>query len=507
MALYHLYQSVVRKTELDSVTLCVYLQVMWPWQPPTSSTHPHYPSSSLSYHHPHPSHISPDSLPTGLPPSQFQPVVGGQHYLYPNPPGEFPFSQHLSEHVPVDQWAESRQASVQPSDSLPFSSPLQPRPHLPSLHPSQQATPTNVQPQQLSPIPLTPSHPPPTHTVTQSPFSMDFILREQAPPTAEGVELTQQFPPTGGRPSQTDLSDPVVAPGYQSGMGEVMYQTPPQPHPLPHPHTPSPQLQQSIKPVNFNPSGHYGDQSKTPMSAFGGVAGSAEGVAQFSPTHNTPSFPDNLQPFQLHSNYRPPDSGEKVELGGGASEAPYSPPQLIPGTSQSGELQQSHDLHTTEDHSCPPPMDGEVPNSTENLPLLPFDGSPLAPTDHAKPDHSDTPTAVKPHPLTPPTPGTRGLQIDEKEGSDPGILPLQRSPSPPGDDLDIRPSAPRPPPLVRRGRGSSDEEDDVFLPPPAPLQPPLPDHTPSPPPISGRGNEEDEPDKTTTETVATTPSE
>ena len=532
---------------------------MWPWQQPTSSTHPHYASSSPAYHHPQaPQHLV---SPHTLPPSQFP---APQHYLYPpaNPAGEFPFSSHLSDQVPVDTWAESRQPSVQSdSISLPFSSTLQPRPevHLPTLHPSQQATPTNVQPPQPSPLPLTPSHPPPSHAVTQSPFSMDFILREHATPTPNGAELAPpvvQYQPTATGPTQTDLSDPVVAPGYQSGMGDVMYQTPPQPHPqMPHPHTPSPQLQSSlsqgyaeggrVKSVTFDPTSRYGDQSKRAITSFGSVTGTDESVAQFSPAHET-SFPDSIQPFQLHSNYHPPSSGEpgKIEMGGG-SEAPYSPPELIPehqgGGNQSDSLNQSHDICPPElakDHNGSSPIGGEEPNS-HLTPILPFNNSALigggsAEQNRTKIDQnvSKHSTTAMPRPPTPPTPGSRGLQIDVKEQDlqerepqpvPPSHLPLRRSVSPLTDDLDIRPSAPRPPPLVRRGRGghSSDEEDDVFLPaqspppalaptsPPAPSPPSPPPHTSPPPPpqppSANRDSEEEESEKM--ETMATTPSE
>ena len=523
--------------------------VMWPWQQPTSSTHPHYPSSSLTYHHPQaPQHIV---SPHTLPPSQF-PVA--QHYLYPpaNPAGDFPFSPHLSDQVPVDTWAESRQSSVQ-SDALalPFSSTLQPRGeiHLPTLHPSQQATPTNVQPPQLSPLPLTPSHPPPSHTVTQSPFSMDFILREHATPTPNGAELAPpiaQFQPTPTGPTTPDLGDPVVAAGYQAGIGEVMYQTPPQPHPqIPHPHTPSPQLQPSLpqgyspaesnqgkQTVPFDPTSHYGDQSKRSLPAFRGE----EGVAPFSPTPDTSL--DDIQPFQLHSNYCPPPSGEGGN-GGVGSEAPYSPPELIPehqGDNQSDCLNQSRDICPPEDHSGPLPMGGAEPNSHRNpmlayeSPLLGGGGGEPKPTKVNR-NMSEHSTTVRPHPLTPPTPGSQGLQIDMKESVEldremkssskpdvvpPSHLPLRRSVSP-GDELDIRPSAPRPPPLIRRGREghSSDEEDDVFLPAlaphPAPSPPPPHTHSlPQAPPYtvaSRESEDEDEEETEKMETVATTPSE
>ena len=528
--------------------------VMWPWQQPTSSAHPHYPSSSITYHHPQtPQHIV---SPHTLPPSQF-PVP--QHYLYPPPPpahpaGDFPFSAHLAEQVAVDTWAaESRASAAVQSDSLatlPFSSTLGPRPdvHLPpTLHPSQQATPTNVQPQQPSPLPLTPSHPPPSHTVTQSPFSMDFILREHATPTPNGAEIPPpvvQFTPTHTGPTTTDLSDPVVAVGYQSGMSEVMYVTPP-PHPqMPHPHTPSPQLVSSSlsqgysadsgrsKPVTFDPT------SRTLQTTFPGEEG---GVAPFSPTSADTSL-DNIQPFQLHSNYRPPPSaGEtrKMEIGGEGSEAPYSPPELIPehgggGADQSNRLNQSHDICPQPSEGGPPPMGGEEPNTIQT-PLLAYNDSPLlgggdGVTNRTKQDQNMSEQSVRPHPMTPPTPGSQGLQIDvepspelqrqKSEAVPPSHLPIRRSASP-GDDLDIRPSAPRPPPLLRRGREghSSDEEDDVFLPPPpaptspTPPPPPAPHTHSSPQPhphstLPSRESEadEDEEEGGKTETMATTPS-
>ena len=360
-----------------------------------------------------------------------------------------------------------------------------------------------------------------------------------APPIA-------QFQPTPTGPTTPDLGDPVVAAGYQAGIGEVMYQTPPQPHSqMSHPHTPSPQLQPSLpqgyppaesnrgkQTVPFDPTSHYGDQSKRSLPEFRGE----EGVAPFSPTPDTSL--DDIQPFQLHSNYRPPPSGEGGN-GGVGSEAPYSPPELIPehqGDNQSDCLNQSHDICPPEDHSGPLPMGGEEPNSHRNpmlayeSPLLGGGGGEPKPTKVNR-NMSEHSTTVRPHPLTPPTPGSQGLKIDMKESVEldremkssskpdavpPSHLPLRRSVSP-GDELDIRPSAPRPPPLIRRGREghSSDEEDDVFLPAlaphPAPSPPPPHTHSsPQAPPhtvASRESADEDEEETEKMETVATTPSE
>ena len=364
---------------------------MWPWQPQQSTSSAHYPSSPLTYHHPQAPHdiVSPHThtLPASVhtPPSHF-PSVGGPHYIYPptNPTGEFPFSSHIASPVPVDGWAEPRQSSVQ-SDSvtLPFSSPLQPRADVhitapiptlppPPIHPSQQTTSTNVhqQPQQPSPLPLTPSHPPQTHThtVTRSPFSMDFILREHAPSAPDGPELAQPVAqyPQGAGPAQADLRDPVT-PGYQSGLGDIMYQTPPQSHPPlpPHPHTPSPQLQQSIaqgyiegggvKQVTFDPGTHYGDQPKGGLFVpSAGETGERLSTGQIpsttSPVPEARPFSDNVQQFPLHSNYPAPVSRGtgKIDMESDGNEAPYSPPELIP---EHQEGDQSDSLNQSQDHS------------------------------------------------------------------------------------------------------------------------------------------------------------
>lgn len=490
----------------------------WPTQQPTSSAHNHYATSSLPYHRPQAHNIvspHPHPLPVN-PSSQFPP---GGHYIYPSsaPTGEFSSlpSPYIANQVPVDGWAEQRQTVQSESVPHPYSSPLQPRgdvhitsplPTLqpsPIVHPSQQATPTNVQPQpQPSPLPLPPSQ---THTVTRSPFSMDFILREHAPPPPEPTEIAQpvvQYP-QGARPTSGELHDPV-APGYQ--MSDVIYQTPPQSHPtLPHAHASSPQLQQTIgqsymegggvKQVTFDPGSHYGDQTKTGLPTFitSGETGERLSVGGF-PTTNSPlpearPFTENLQPFQLHSNYPQPTPGapEKMDIEPDGNEAPYSPPELIPEGDQSGGLNQSHD------HNGPPPRVGEdftgenqsFTASTYNSHQYRHSSSPGV-GGVTKPDHSQ-PNPTKVAQSTPDSPGSTGsggLQIDMTESptkscnpphnetqtvkpaTPPSNLPIRRSVSPPADEFDVRPSAPKPPPLIRRGHHcSSDEEDDVFFPP------------------------------------------
>lgn len=549
---------------------------MWPWptQQPTSSAHSHYPTSSLTYHHPQPNIVSPHAHPLSTsvhPPSQFP--AGGQNFMYPSaaPPGEFPsFTSHIADQVQVDGWADQRQPSVQPeSVALPFSSPLQPRgdvhitspiPTLPPppIHPSQQVTPTNVQQQQQpSPLPLTPSHPPQTHTITRTPFSMDFILREHAPSVHDGTELAQpvvQYP-QGAGPPPGDLHEHVAS-GYQSGMGDVMYQAPQShPPPLPHPHTPSPQLQQNIaqgyvegggvKQVTFDPATHYGDQMKAglpPAFVPGGETGERLSVGQFpstaSPVPDAGPFTENLQPFPLHSNYSPPVSGAtgKIGMESDGNEAPYSPPELIPehqASDQSDGLNQSHDRNiqsessrqlvpSLHDHSGSQPRVGEETNltkehqnfTTEYDSLRYRDGSPPGVggvqnvTKHNQSQLNRTEidqttaisSAMSLPPEPPDSPESDGLLIDvaespvketkpssgnaamETEGvkavNPPSHLQIRKSVSPSVDDFDVRPSAPKPPPLIRRGHNcSSDEEDDVFL-------PSIPHHNPPPPTIT-----------------------
>ena len=538
-------QKITQSHKVLRFSLCLAF-VMWPWQPPTSSTHhPHYPTSSLAFHPPQPSHVSPHGLAAPLSSSQLPPaaVVGGQHYLYPNPSaGDFPFSSHISNQV--EGWgAEPRQPTVQ-SDSvpLPFSSPIQPRadvhtPQLPTLpppplHPSQQATPSNVPPQP-SPLPLTPSHP---HTVpTRSPFSMDFILSDHAPPPQEG-EMTPNvgpYPPDTG-PVQGG-GDPVAT-GYQPPIGDVMYQTPPpQSHP-PHPHShTSPQLQQTlpqvygpegggVKQMTFNPgSQHYVNQSKRALSGFGG--GGDGGVASFPPAVSpvpdaTAPFPDSLQPFQLHSNYRPPP----VSGSGNEAEVPYSPPELIPhhhhDNNQSEGLNQSHDSRALQ-AVCSQDRSGssEEPLVTNKYHTGTSSGHQTYHEPEENTARRDGP--ARPRPPSPTSPGSEGLLIDVTDSSQrkphpPSHLPIKKSESPPvEDDFDVRPSAPKPPPLVRRDHNSSDEEDDVFLPPPIPTVTPshkAPSSTPSPHPLSPHTlppgcHDNSEPDEDGTEKAdnATTP--
>ena len=593
------------------MTSLLYLQcTMWPWQSqqPTSSTHPHYPPSSLTYHHPQSHNVtSPHAhtLPPGVvhPQTQF-PAAGGQHYIYPSstPTGEFStYPPHpIANQVPVDGWPDQRQNSVQSeSVALPFSAQLQSRSDVhiaspvptlqtPPIHPTQQATPTNIQqPQQQSPLPLTPSHPPQSHThpVTGSPFSMDFILREHTPATHDGVELTQpvvQYA-QGAGPAQGDLHDPV-APGYQSGMGDVMYQAPQShPHsshpPLSHPHTtPSPQLQPGmtqgyaegggVEQVTFDPNTHYGDQAKTGLPVFVPVAETGERVGSRFPSSVSPipeavPFSDNLQSFQLHSNYPPAvtvaGAGEmEMEMEPQVNEAPYSPPELIPehaADDQSDGLNQSHDcsVQSTEcarqvmtppgmpAHGGPSPGVDEEPNLTNREPELTstspaydaqeylgpspgVDGVQTTSAEYTQnqsqktsvEQNSTIQVSLSPHLDSSPinSPGSDALLIDVAESPEknteseterqtvavvvpPSHLPIRKSKSPPGDDFDVRPSAPKPPPLIRRVRNcSSDEEDDVFLPssprhhPPtitpsqhtSPTSPPSQSHIPSSPP-------------------------
>ena len=98
---------------------------MWPWhQQPTSSAHPHYPSS---YHHLQ-SHItSPHALPVHPQP---QYSAGGQRYIYTSqtPTREFsPYPPHMSSHMPVGGvWSDQQQNNIQSESGtpLPFSSPI-----------------------------------------------------------------------------------------------------------------------------------------------------------------------------------------------------------------------------------------------------------------------------------------------------------------------------------------------------------------------------------------------
>ena len=464
---------------------------MWPWQPPTSSTHhPHYPSSSLTFHHSQPPqapHISPHSLPT--PSSQYPAaLVGAQHYIYPNPPaGEFPFSTHISNQVQVEGWTESRQPTLQSDSvpsSLPFSSPIQPRQdvQLPTLPPpsiqqqqqqQQQTTPTNIQP-------------PPT----RSPFTMDFILREHSQPTQQPPSLSQDT----NEYTSTCGGDPTVATGYQSNIGDVMYQTPPPPQSLP-PHTPSPQLQPSL------PQG-YGSE---------GFPSAASPV------------PDTLQPFQLHSNYRPPpasDTGNDIEV-------PYSPPELIPhhhDNDQSDALNQSHD-HTIQSvcsqqeemtslpdhHSGHSPGVGDEPNHTISHGVIPSSSSVVVVTEREEEEdkHDDI---VVPSP----TSESEGLLIDiiespRKKKKKKSEISSESHPmrTPSVEDFDIRPSAPKPPPLIRRSHNNSseDEEDDVFLPSATTTRSPTHRSPSSLHPSSCHDNSETEEDESEkVEATATTPS-
>ena len=511
--------------------------IMWPWQPQsTSSTHPHYPTSSLTYHH------APQHSLAAVPlPSQYTPT---QQYMYPS--GEFPFSSHLSP-TPVDGWVEHRQSAVQSdSVSLPFPSPLPPRadihitspiptlpppPPRPQGHPSQQTTPTNVQQQ--------PSHPPPAHTVTRSPFSVDFILREHAPPTPDGTEMTSSVTQYPQQPSGPTQGDPVAT-GYQSGMGDMLYPPPPLP---PHPHTPSPQhIAQGfvegggVKQMTFDPGSHYGDKHVLP--GFGGVAegegvGERVAVGQYPSTASprTDSFHDNLQPFQLHSNYSPPPvsgAAGKMGLEGDGSEAPYSPPELIP----------EHQGDNQTDHSDPSSQVGERTNLTKDgyrdSSSAMKEGAPVV-TQHIQSPSN----AAKPTPTPAVTsPGEEGPPLIAAKTVPPAHLPIHHPVSPEDeedDEYDMRPSAPKPLPLVRRSHNtSSDEEDDVFLPlhpPPtvtssqeAPSSPPtqsssspptyLPPTSPPPPPAHtsppaqhsschGSETEEDETEKATTSSKST----
>lgn len=329
---------------------------------------------------------------------------------------------------------------------------------------------------------------------------MDFILREHAPPP-EATEMAQpvvQYP-QGARPTSGDLHDPV-APGYQT-IGDVMYQASPQSHPPTLPHS-SPRLQQAIgqgymeggavKQVTFDPGSHYGDQTKTGLPTFitSSETGERLSVAGFpatnSPVPESRSFTENLQPFPLHSNYPPPAPGatEKMDMESGGNEAPYSPPELIPEGDQSGGS---------------PPRVGEGTNFTEENQKFPstYDSheyhgssSPAVGGVHnvTKPNQSQ-PNADQSTSLGPDSPGSTGsggLEIDMSESptkgnnppyvnaetetlkpaNPPSNLPIRRSESPPADEFDVRPSAPKPPPLIRHGHNcSSDEEDDVFFPP------------------------------------------
>lgn len=372
---------------------------------------------------------------------------------------------------------------------------------------------------------------------------MDFILREHAPSVPDGAELTQSVAqyPQGAGPTQGDLCDPVT-PSYQSGMSDVMYQTPPQSHPPlpPHPHTPSPQLQQSmaqgyvegggVKPVNFDSGTHYGDQAKARPPVFvpsAGETGERLGSGQFpstaSPVPDARPFSDNMQQFSLHSNYPAPVSRGtgKIDMG---DEAPYSPPELIPEhqeDNQSSSLNQSHD-HSSVQSKCakelapsvhqsgPPSMVDEVikvtqehlsaSNSIKACLASPggMGGGPIVtkspPNTMAINQNTSVQRSLSPHVTPPGSPASDSLVVDvtgspkkeseslpnndEGVAAPPSLLPLRKSESSPEDDLDMRPPAPKPPPLIRRGHNHSSDEEDDVFLPPHHNHPP-PTSTPS----------------------------
>ena len=329
---------------------------MWPWaQQPTSSSPAFQPGAAFT-HTPLP-HIPPHSMQVHtLPPqavgTQFattQPsFVGYQVY------GEFPHQSSLGyggqlltaqvagrwgeRHLQTIQSVQSDHLSegagvgytVQPVDEMAIAVPH---------HVTQPGTPTQpsvpqenqlVQHHLVSPQASTPQAPPtfPPHgnPASSSPFSVDYILRDQT--AVEAVEMTpqQSFPP-----AQQEIPEAVPTQVFAAHDASA-FTDPDSLGSFPPSH--GQELTPTVPPGFPQGTSTYTHHDISPGSLP--FAESAETPLQVPDVNSPATFGDKLPSFHLHSDYSAPVSSGTQVVGEGEenmnllpSEEPFSPPELI----------------------------------------------------------------------------------------------------------------------------------------------------------------------------------
>ena len=367
-AAHHMHTHLLDPT-LHPLPLHLFTGTMWPWaQQPTSSSPAFQPATAFT-HTPLP-HLPPHSVQVHTLPPQFvttQPsFVGYQAY------GEFPHpssigyggqlltaqvagrwgERHLQtiQSVPSDHLSEGAGVgySVQPIDEMAIAVPH---------HVTQPGTPTQpsvpqenqlVQHHLVSPQPSTPQAPPtfPPHAnpASSSPFSVDYLLRDQT--AVEAVEMTQQqtYPP-----AQQEIPEAVPTQVYSAHDGSAF--TDPDSlggFPPSHGQEPTPTVPPGFPQSSATFTHHELPQGSLPF------AESAETSLQVPDVNTPPTFGDKLPAFHLHSDYvAPVSSGAQVVEEGEEnmnllpSEEPFSPPELI--LTEQEEVQPDDSTEMTED--------------------------------------------------------------------------------------------------------------------------------------------------------------
>ena len=344
---------------------------MWPWaQQPTSSSPAFQPGTAFT-HTPLP-HLPPHSVQVhtlppqvvGTPFTTTQPsFVGYQAYGEFPHPGSIGYGGQLLTAQVAGRWGERHLQTIQsvPSEGAGVGYTVQPIdemaiavPH----HVAQPGTPTQpsvpqenqlVQHHLVSPQPSTPQAPPtfPPHAnpASSSPFSVDYLLRDQT--TVEAVEMAQQqtYPPAQqeipeavptqvyGAHDGSAFTDPDSLGGFPSSHGQELTPTVP------------PGFPQSTATFTH----HDLSQGSLPFAE-------SETSLQVPDVNTPPTFGDKLPAFHLHSDYvAPVSSGAQVVEEGEEnmnllpSEEPFSPPELI--LTEQEEMQADDSTEMTEDNS------------------------------------------------------------------------------------------------------------------------------------------------------------
>ena len=383
---------------------------------------------------------------------------------------------HTIQSVPSGRISEGAGVgySVQPMDEVALGAPH---------HIAQPSTPTQTVAQNspllqqlVSPQPSgpQPSFPPHANAVTSSPFSVDYLLRDQNG-SVEAVEMVRQQSYPLAEPQ--DMHEAVPTQAYAQELHEGEFTDGAESlgaFPALQPSIPA-RFAQGGNPVATYPHGEL---------AQGGLpfADSAETTLQV-PDANTPAFhlqPDFVQPGT------PEEAEERMNL---LTEEPFSPPELIlteqeeqhhSGTVQDRDADVAYS-HCADDTSLsePPPL----------VEAVTADGFQTA--ENAANTSMETEPEISPQALTTETneqPASQDHSIPEVLPQTAGVTPQSPGPSninsPPRSPTPNNDSSPQPPTTVkvlsslppipvrhRHNDTYSSDDDDVFLPNPQPHSP------------------------------------
>lgn len=476
---------------------------MWPWSQPPASSSPSFQSGAAFTHTPlphvtpHPMHVH--SLAPQAVSAQFattQPSFVG----YPQPFGEYPHGSvgyggqlltaqmaggwgdghvHTIQSVPSGRMSEGAGVGypVQPMDEVALGAPHQVT--QPSTPTQTIAQTTPLMQQLVSPQPSgpQPGFPPHANSVTSSPFSVDYILRDQNG-SVEAVEMVQ--PQSYPLAEPQDMHEAVSTQAYAQELHEGEFTDGAESLGT---FPPPPALQPSI-PARFAQGGNqvatypHGElaQGRLPF------ADSADTTLQV-PDANTPAFhlqPDFVQPG------KPEEAEESMNL---PTEEPFSPPELILTEQREqdhSEMSEDRDadvgyLHGTEGKglSEPPPLVMAVTaggfQTAENVASAGMETEPdVAPQAlTTETCSSDEQSASQDHSIAEVLPEVAGTAPQA-----PGPSNINSPPHSPTPNKDLSPHPPttvkdlssHPTISVRHRHNDtySSDDDDVFLPNPLP---------------------------------------